>query len=55
MSPFSTRNRLFGAQSRPKWLPGGLWNAASIFIDFQAFFQVAPAAGGGAIRRKLTT
>ena len=49
LSPFSTRNRLFGAQSRPKSLPGGLWNAASIFIDFLAFFHLAPAAGGDAI------
>ena len=38
LSPFSIRNRVFGAQSRPKSLPGGLWNAASIFIDFLAFF-----------------
>ena len=54
LSPFSTRNHLFGAQSRPKSLPGGLWNAASIFIDCQAFFQVAPAAGGGAVWRDPT-
>ena len=53
LSPFSTRNRLFGAQSRPKWLPGGLWNTASIFIDFYAFFYIFPEAEGDAIWRQL--
>ena len=48
LDAFSIRNRSLGAQSRPKWLPGGLWNTASIFIDFWALFQIAPAAEGDA-------
>ena len=51
LDPFSTIWRPMSS----KIVPGGLLNTTSIFHYFCNLFQVAPAAGGGGFRRKLTT